>query len=359
MLLKAFALLPDDLVTELASLGILTSTDLMFSSTTPLEMYSRLSSKSISFPEFEACIKVILTKLATSGQEAVELDQPSHSCFKMETLTSLDNYLDGGLPCARVIEISGDNDSGKRILLLNCVLMSLLRNREIEGLWIDTTGDFVVERAVQILEYHQQVEAIFSSVKRWSNCVQSLDDMEILLQRLHISIATDMESVQQIIRALDFQLALQASSIQMKYIVIDSVTSLFGPYLSAVSSQGHAIMAAFMRYLRDFAKRYSLINNATLMQPRSTARAQTTAEVTNPRSVFASTIRKPALGPSFTFMTDATLWVSLWPAQEEDEEKFTTHVVEVFRSKFSVSNVWSAFRIAASGALLTDCTTAS
>ncbi|KAJ3741718.1 P-loop containing nucleoside triphosphate hydrolase protein [Lentinula detonsa] len=325
MLLKAFALLPDDLVTELASLGILTSTDLMFSST-PLEIYSRLSSKTISFPEFEACIKVILTKLATSGQEAVELDQPSQSCFKMETLTSLDNYLDGGLPCARVIEISGDNDSGKRILLLNCVLMSLLRNREIEGLWIDTTGDFVVERAVQILEYHQQ----------------SLDDMEILLQRLHISIATDMESVQQIIRALDFQLALvRTSSIQMKYIVIDSVTSLFGPYLSAVSSQGHAIMAAFMRYLRDFAKRYSviilLINNATLMQPRSTARAQTTAEVTNPRSVFASTIRKPALGPSFTFMTDATLWVSLWPAQEEDEEKFTTHVVEVFRSKFSVS----------------------
>ncbi|KAJ3733885.1 P-loop containing nucleoside triphosphate hydrolase protein [Lentinula guzmanii] len=325
MLLKAFALLPDDLVTELASLGILTSTDLMFSSPTPLEIYSRLSSKSISFPEFEACIKVILTKLATSGQEAVELDQPSHPCFKMETLTSLDNYLDGGLPCARVIEISGDNGSGKRILLLNCVLMSLLRNREIEGLWIDTTGDFAIERAVQILEYHQQ----------------SLDNMEILLQRLHISLATDMESVQQIIRALDFQLALQASSIQMKYIVIDSVTSLFGPYLSAVSSQGHAIMAAFMRYLRDFAKRYSviilLINNATLMQPPSTARAQTTAEVTNPRSVFASTIRKPALGPSFTFMTDATLWVSLWPAQEEDEEKFTTHVVEVFRSKFSVS----------------------
>ncbi|KAJ3795877.1 P-loop containing nucleoside triphosphate hydrolase protein [Lentinula aff. detonsa] len=325
MLLKAFALLPDDLVTELASLGILTSTDLMFSSTTPLEIYSRLSSKSISFPEFEASIKVILTKLATSGQEAVELDQPSHSCFKMETLTSLDNYLDGGLPCARVIEISGDNDSGKRILLLNCVLMSLLRNREIEGLWIDTTGDFAIERAVTILEHHQQ----------------SLDDMEILLQRLHISIATDMESVQQIIRALHFQLALQASSIQMKYIVIDSVTSLFGPYLSAVSSQGHAIMAAFMRYLRDFAKRYSviilLINNATLMQARSTARAQTTTEVTNPRSVFASTIRKPALGPSFTFMTDATLWVSLWPAQEDDEEKFTTHVVEVFRSKFSVS----------------------
>ncbi|KAJ3999254.1 P-loop containing nucleoside triphosphate hydrolase protein [Lentinula boryana] len=334
MLLKAFALLPNDLVTELASLGILTSTDLIFSSTTPLEIYSRLSSKSISFPEFEACIKVILTKLATSGQEAVELDQSSRSCFKMETLTSLDNYLDGGLPCARVIEISGDNGSGKRILLLNCVLMSLLRNREIEGLWIDTTGDFAIERAVQILEYHQQVEANFSSIKRWN-------DTEILLQRLYISIATDMESVQQIFRALDFQLALQASSIRMKYIVIDSVTSLFGPYLSAVSSQGHAIMAAFMRYLRDLAKRYSviilLINNATLMQARSTTRAQTTAEAINPRSVFASTIRKPALGPSFTFMTDATLWVSLWPAQEEDEEKFTTHLVEVFRSKFSVS----------------------
>lgn len=109
------------------------------------------------------------------------------------------------------------------------------------------------------------------------------------------------------------------------------------------------------------------------MRARSTNRAQIPVQaVSNPLSAFASTIRKPALGPSFTFMTDATLWVSLWPEKKETEERSTAHVIEVFRSKFSVSkyfaesvvlpdkfdiqvsNVWSPFRINSSGILLAD-----
>ncbi|KAJ4475796.1 P-loop containing nucleoside triphosphate hydrolase protein [Lentinula aciculospora] len=343
MLLTALppSTLPDGLATQLASLGILTSTDLVFSNTSSLGIYTRLSSKSISFPDFEACIEAISEKLAAPGQSAAELDLEIRSDFKMDTLSALDEQLGGGLTCTRVIEISGDRGSGKSILLLNWALELLLKNKEIEILWIDTTGDFSVQRAVQILEHHQQ----------------TVDDMEAMLQRLHISTAVDIESVQKIFRALDLQLALQASIPRMKCVVIDSVTPLLGPFLSAVSSQGHAIMSAFMRYLRELATRHSLlvllVNNATLMRAPSTGRSQTSAEpVSNPYSDFASTIRKPALGPSFTFMTDATLWVSIYPEQIENEDRSTAHVVEVFRSKFSVSRVWSTFKITSSGALL-------
>ncbi|KAJ4467516.1 P-loop containing nucleoside triphosphate hydrolase protein [Lentinula lateritia] len=345
MLLKALPpnILPDGLAAQLASLGISTSTDLIFSSTSLLEIYMRLPSKSISFTDFEACIDSISEKLAAPGLEAAKLDHETRLDFKMETLSSLDNYLGGGLPCKRIIEISGDKGSGKSVLLLNCVLISLLKNKDISALWIDTTGDFAIEKAVQILEYHRQTP----------------DNMEIILQRLHISTAVDIESVQEIIRALDVQLAHQESIPRMRCIVIDPVTPLLSPYLSAVSSQGHAIMLAFMRYLHDLATRYSLlvlvVNNATLMRARSTNRAQIPVQaVSNPLSAFASTIRKPALGPSFTFMTDATLWVSLWPEKKQTEERSTAHVIEVFRSKFSVSNVWSPFRINSSGILLAD-----
>ncbi|GAW02557.1 P-loop containing nucleoside triphosphate hydrolase protein [Lentinula edodes] len=284
----------------------------------------RLPSKSISFTDFEACIDSILEKLATPGLEAAKLDHETRLDFKMETLSSLDNYFGGGLPCKRVIEISGDKGSGKSVLLLNCVLTSLLKDKDISALVSPTPNN-----------------------------------MEIILQRLHISTAVDIESVQEIIRALDVQLAHQESIPRMRCIVIDPVTPLLSPYLSAVSSQGHAIMSAFMRYLHDLAARYSLlvlvVNNATLMRARSTNRAQMPVQtVSNPLSAFASTIRKPALGPSFAFMTDATLWVSLWPEKTESEERSTAHVIEVFRSKFSVSNVWSPFRINSSGVLLAD-----
>ncbi|KAJ3890364.1 P-loop containing nucleoside triphosphate hydrolase protein, partial [Lentinula edodes] len=320
MLLKSLppTILPDGLAAQLASLGISTSTDLIFSSTSLLEIYMRLPSKSISFTDFEACIDSILEKLATPGLEAAKLDHETRLDFKMETLSSLDNYLGGGLPCKRVIEISGDKGSGKSVLLLNCVLISLLKNKNISALWIDTTGDFAIEKAVRILEYHRQTP----------------DNMENILQRLHISTAVDIESVQEIIRALDVQLAHQESIPRMRCIVIDPVTPLLSPYLSAVSSQGHAIMSAFMRYLHDLATRYSLL----VLVPRSTNKPQMPVQtVSNPLSAFASTIRKPALGPSFAFMTDATLWVSLWPEKKESEERSTAHVIEVFRSKFSVS----------------------
>ncbi|KAF9069223.1 P-loop containing nucleoside triphosphate hydrolase protein [Rhodocollybia butyracea] len=334
------SVLPNRLATQLASLGILTSTELLFSSS-PLEIYARLSPKSISFTCFEDFIKALGDYLVTSGQDAAESAPEAPVDFKLETFPALDKQLGGGLPSARVIEISGDRGSGKSTLLLNSVLKSLVKDKEIEALWIDTTGDFPIERAVQILE----------------ETLSSIDELGPTLERLHVSTAIDIESIHEIIRSLEAQLSESHSS-RIKCVVIDSITPLLGVYLSAASSQGHAIMAGLMHSLRHLAIRYSLlvlvVNNATLMRaPPGLGRPASREPVSNPYSAFESTIRKPALGPSFTFMTDATLWLFCWPEQTDGEAQ-SIYIVEVFRSKFSISNAWNTFKISPTGILLSS-----
>jgi RAD51-like protein 3 len=48
------------------------------------------------------------------------------------------------------------------------------------------------------------------------------------------------------------------SAARIRIIVIDSITPLLGPMLSAVSSQGHAIMTTFMRQLRALSQAFEL-----------------------------------------------------------------------------------------------------
>lgn len=142
---------------------------------------------------------------------------------------------------------------------------------------------------------------------------------------------------------------------RLSCIVVDSITPLIGPLLSPVSAQGHAIMTDFMYQLRTLARNNSMavfvgglfmsssclielfrlyikvINNTTFCKPN------------NPNSAFESTVRKPSLGPSFPFMTDATLWLSKYEHHIEgggndDDSGYTAHIAEVFRSKNTVSS---------------------
>ena len=119
-------------------------------------------------------------------------------------------------------------------------------------------------------------------------------------------------------------------------------------------------MTTFMRQLRAFADSFDLtvlvsflhcsdfvffrvpmsralrsiqvINSTTRVAPRR-------PDATNPEAVFETT-RKPALGPSFTFTADATLWLSRRATQndfeEGEEDAGITYVAEVFRSRITV-----------------------
>ena len=69
----------------------------------------------------------------------------------------------------------------------------------------------------------------------------------------------------------------------------------------------------------------------------STNLGQRNPKPRNPDAVFEIR-RKPALGPSFTFMTDATLWLSKRRPHPDDkvDDGSTLHTVEVMRSRITV-----------------------
>lgn len=78
----------------------------------------------------------------------------------------------------------------------------------------------------------------------------------------------------------------------------------------------------FLFKIQEAARNTQVVNTSTKCTPH------------NPDSVFASTDRKPALGPSFTFLTDTTLWLAKRGSAEDGS---ATHVAEVFRSRLVVS----------------------
>jgi RAD51-like protein 3 len=54
----------------------------------------------------------------------------------------------------------------------------------------------------------------------------------------------------------------------------------------------------------------------------------------NPLSNFTSTTRKPALGPTFTLIVDATLWLARTDIVDPNVEE--VHTAELFKSRVSV-----------------------
>ena len=94
------------------------------------------------------------------------------------------------------------------------------------------------------------------------------------------------------------------------------------------------MMTTFMQHLRAFAETYSL----------SVLILNGTSSVTSGRATGAPRSRKPALGPSFTYMTDVTLWLSRTEPKQfaEDEEALdetlmSTFTAEVLRSRTTAS----------------------
>ncbi len=116
MLLSAFTPSPlsYQLVQKLADLGIMTSTDLLFSKVSSVETYARIEPKIISFTDFEESIAAVAENLSLQGEHLSGPADESPS-FVMETYPALDRQLGGGIPSGRVIELSGDKGSGKSV----------------------------------------------------------------------------------------------------------------------------------------------------------------------------------------------------------------------------------------------------
>ncbi|KAJ7122746.1 P-loop containing nucleoside triphosphate hydrolase protein [Mycena epipterygia] len=320
--------IPAHLVSSLEKCGIRTEADLLFSGST-FDIFRRLPAGTTTLRELTE-VTALAAKLASGpGQSAADLFAAQiepHDDEFLSGLPQFDELLQGLTTSRRLIEVSGDKASGKTSLLLHLVLRHLVQRPRSGVLWIDTTGGFSAVKAAEILELGDAPGA------------------STALERLQVSLAFEVDAVYEVLDEL--RLAISSNTpgeIRIRGIVVDTVTSLLGPILSPVSSQGHAIMTMFMRQLRAFAQTFSItifiVNNSAAFTPYVAGSASNSPN-----------IRKPALGPSFTFLTDATLWLALCKDDPDLHEgntvnEGTKHVAQVYRSKITPSKALCSFKI--------------
>ncbi|EGO24539.1 hypothetical protein SERLADRAFT_361551 [Serpula lacrymans var. lacrymans S7.9] len=304
--------LPAAFVDALVSCGIRTDADLLFSGS-PIDILSKLPLNVVSLADLKKYIETVAEKASAPGIRADDM--------LAKELESSTNNVDSDTFATGIHEL--DQLLTSKVLSLHIVLRHLALHPNSRALWIDTTADFSAQRTAMKLKFYRGEVGI-----------------ETVLERLQVSFLFDVNAVHAALEALRVTLNKDHSPPRIRCIVIDSITSLIGPMLNAVSSHGHAVMESFMRQLRDLAQTQSLtvlvINNTSAFAPY------------NPLSAQDSNVRKPALGPSLTYMTDCTLWLAKQegsPAPSGNSEQSPVYVAEVLRSKMTKSGTQCAFEI--------------
>ncbi|KAM5539255.1 hypothetical protein V8D89_007128 [Ganoderma adspersum] len=322
-----------EVVQALQDIGVKTDTDLLLADD-PISIFTKLPpGHGISLKDFNlivAQVAEIAAAVPVHGDKLLEREtKRREDVFTEDLLVGLPDVdaLLGGFSPPHVVELSGDPGSGKTALALQVTLRHLANAGDSSVLWVDSGGEFSPERVALLLE---QLGGPYSATA---------------LERLQVSLAFDIEAVHEVLEELRQSLTVvQRDGGQgTRCIVIDSITSLLGPMLTATSSQGHATMTTFMRQLRALAELFSL---TIIVINSSTSLGQRNPKPRNPDAVFEIK-RKPALGPSFTFLTDATLWLSKRRPDRDDrvDDGSTLHTVEVFRSRITRSKTWARFKI--------------
>lgn len=338
---RLIPLLPQSLVDDLDSIGIRTDADLLVSSSA-LDIFYRLpnsvgdagrsplvddtsNQNCITLLQLKEYIELVSHYVSPPGQRAdmilASLDAKTERPMRCG-VPAMDDGLLASLGDGCVLEISGARYAGKTTLALRIALCHLASDPSPRVSWIDTTGDFSVQRAGSVLELYRE-EIGYPTA----------------LERLQVSLAFDIDSANVILDSI----ASQAEVPLTHYLIIDTITHLLGPSLSYVSAQGHAAMVTLMRQLRFMARSHGLhillINNSTSTLTPTNAPATVAIDGDRPQNPYS---RKPALGPSFTYLTDTTLWLSSVTQEEivsdeaEKENRNSMIKVQVLRSRKTV-----------------------
>ncbi|KAF6757171.1 P-loop containing nucleoside triphosphate hydrolase protein, partial [Ephemerocybe angulata] len=281
-----------DVVKQLEACGVRTDSELLFE---PLfELYQRLPLNSITLQELSR-VYTVVTELSAAepilASDLLKYEEEKHPLEQDAELRVGDEQIDEllrGLGGARLVEISGDRKMGKSTLAFNIAINHLLSRVNESVAWVDTLGSFAPSTVLGI---------IFALGRK---------DTLSVMRRLHVSLAFDAETLHAV---LD-ELFDSDSGARPRILVIDAITPLLTGIMSPFSSHGHAILADLMQRLRSIASQYHttilIINDATVVNLLNVEDAKRE--------------RKPALGPTFTFMTDTTLWLSPPKAGEEGED---------------------------------------
>ncbi|KAH9998825.1 P-loop containing nucleoside triphosphate hydrolase protein [Russula compacta] len=294
--------LPETLIVNLSALNIRTALDFIF--VPPAELLRKLPAGSITFTgltDHIAHVRNAFAGPAFTGDQLIE-EVEARACHASvrSGLPALDGLVGnsfGGASGGRVTEISGASASGKTALALHIILHHLESYLTDAALWLDTTGNLAPARLATLASTSDNGPTAHKE----------------LFTRLIIAPTFDTATATRTIEALDTECGTsdkpESRAHRFRIVVIDTVTALLGPQLSGISSQGHAEMTMFMRLLRAVAQKHGFcilaLNDATAAG-------------------------RPALGTSFTFMTDVTLWLARALGQDRE-----IRTAQVLRSRVS------------------------
>ena len=142
-------------------------------------------------------------------------------------------------------------------------------------------------------------------------------------------------------------------------VILDTITNVVSAMMSKSQVQGQALLASFMRSLHHLTSRYHVCTILTNAAVSSTSSKNADYQH-GPRedvSIFASTMGKPALGKSFPFLIDTSLFLSTVPKTSDDariafgdggEPYQKSLILEVLKDRCGTrEGRWAAFEIAA------------
>ncbi|KAF0535222.1 P-loop containing nucleoside triphosphate hydrolase protein [Gigaspora margarita] len=200
---------------------------------------------------------------------------------------NIDELLGGGLQPGDITEISGESTTGKTRLCYSALLSITCLNKENTALFIDTKNGSCAN----------YIRTLFLESDQFADARERGMDVDSISDRIHIQKGCVYEDdLLNVIEDLNLQF-------QQKLIVIDSISSVFSPLLGYnIDHYPYSRITIFIRTLRNLAKKY----NITILITNSVQYARPYDH----KSVF-SINKKPALGQTWTYLTDTTLFLSL------------------------------------------------
>lgn len=140
-------------------------------------------------------------------------------------------------------------------------------------------------------------------------------------------------------------------------LIIDTITSVVSPVMSKSQTHGQALLTSFMRSLHHLTGRHhvcTILNNAAVgLNPSNNPEFHRRPE--EYVSIFSSTLGKPALGKTFTYQVDTSVFVSAVPRTTQDAttafagrgESFQKALIlEILKDKCGTrEGRWAAFEI--------------
>lgn len=115
--------------------------------------------------------------------------------------------------------------------------------------------------------------------------------------------------------------SLDHGSGQIGMIIIDKIATVVSSLMSKSQTTGQALLVSFMRTLSNLTLRHqicTILSNTAVGLASSLPFSSYKRRPEDNVSIFSSTMGKPALGKTFTYMIDTSIFLSVVPSRMED-----------------------------------------